>query len=104
MELRRLQYFVKVARKQHVTNAAEELHVAQSAISRQIHQLEEELGVPLFVRKGRNLQLTSVGKLFLERIEVVLADMERAVSEVREFLDPEAGRFVLVSRIAWGST
>ncbi|WP_240419042.1 LysR family transcriptional regulator [Paenibacillus periandrae] len=91
MELRQLQYFVKVARKQHVTNAAEELHVAQSAISRQIHQLEEELGVPLFVRKGRNLQLTSVGKLFLERIEVVLADMERAVSEVREFLDPEAG-------------
>ncbi|SFL27223.1 DNA-binding transcriptional regulator, LysR family [Paenibacillus sp. 1_12] len=91
MELRQLQYFVKVARKQHVTHAAEELHVAQSAISRQIHQLEEELGVPLFVRKGRNLQLTSVGKLFLERIEVVLADMERAVSEVREFLDPEAG-------------
>jgi LysR family transcriptional activator of glutamate synthase operon len=91
VELRQLQYFVKVARKQHVTNAAEELHVAQSAISRQIHQLEEELGVPLFVRKGRNLQLTSVGKLFLERIEVVLADMERAVSEVREFLDPEAG-------------
>jgi LysR family transcriptional activator of glutamate synthase operon len=91
VELRQLQYFVKVARKQHVTNAAEELHVAQSAISRQIHQLEEELGVPLFVRKGRNLQLTSVGKLFLKRIEVVLADMERAVNEVREFLDPEAG-------------
>jgi LysR family transcriptional activator of glutamate synthase operon len=91
VELRQLHYFVKVARKQHVTNAAEELHVAQSAISRQIHQLEDELGVPLFVRKGRNLQLTSVGKLFLERIEVVLGDLERAVSEVREFLDPEAG-------------
>ncbi|NHN31249.1 LysR family transcriptional regulator [Paenibacillus agricola] len=91
MELRQLHYFVKVARKQHVTNAAEELHVAQSAISRQIHQLEDELGVPLFVRKGRNLQLTSVGKLFLERIEVVLADLERAVNEVHEFMDPEAG-------------
>ncbi len=64
MEFRQLQYFVKVARKQHVTQAAEELHVAQSAVSRQIHQLEEELGVQLFVQKGRNLQLTSVGKLF----------------------------------------
>jgi LysR family transcriptional activator of glutamate synthase operon len=91
LELRQLQYFVKVARKQHVTQAAEELHVAQSAVSRQIHQLEEELGVPLFVQKGRNLQLTSVGKLFLERMEGILADLERAVSEVKEFLDPEAG-------------
>ena len=60
MELRQLQYFVKVARKQHVTQAAEELHVAQSAVSRQIHLLEEELGVNLFVQKGRNLHLTSL--------------------------------------------
>jgi len=91
VELRQLQYFVKVARKQHVTQAAEELHVAQSAVSRQIHQLEEELGVSLFVQKGRNLQLTPVGKLFLSRAEAVLTELERAVIEVREFLDPEVG-------------
>jgi LysR family transcriptional activator of glutamate synthase operon len=91
LELRQLQYFVKVARKQHVTQAAEELHVAQSAVSRQIHQLEDELGFPLFVQKGRNLKLTSVGKLFLERTEAILADLDRAVSEVKEFMDPEAG-------------
>ncbi|MEK8126338.1 LysR family transcriptional regulator [Paenibacillus filicis] len=91
MEFRQLQYFVKVARKQHVTQAAEELHVAQSAVSRQIHQLEEELGVQLFVQKGRNLQLTSVGKLFLCRVEGILTDLERAVSEVHEFMDPEQG-------------
>lgn len=91
MELRQLQYFVKVARKQHVTQAAEELHVAQSAVSRQIHLLEEELGVNLFVQKGRNLQLTSVGRLFLSRTERILTDLERAVSEIHEFLDPEAG-------------
>lgn len=64
VELRQLQYFVKVAQKEHVTQAAEELHVAQSAVSRQIHQLEEELGVNLFMQKGRNLQLTPVGQLF----------------------------------------
>ncbi|MBP1154772.1 MULTISPECIES: LysR family transcriptional regulator [unclassified Paenibacillus] len=91
MELRQLQYFVKVARKQHVTQAAEELHVAQSAVSRQIHQLEQELGVQLFVQKGRNLQITAVGKLFLSRIEVVLTDLERAVNEIHEYLDPEHG-------------
>ncbi|PZE20960.1 LysR family transcriptional regulator [Paenibacillus xerothermodurans] len=91
MEIRQLQYFVKVAKKQHVTQAAEELHVAQSAVSRQIHQLEEELGVPLFVQKGRNLQLTTVGKKFLGRMEQILRDLDRAVNEAREFLDPEAG-------------
>lgn len=51
MELRQLQYFMKVAQKEHVTQAAEELHVAQSAVSRQIHQLEEELGVNLFMQR-----------------------------------------------------
>jgi LysR family transcriptional activator of glutamate synthase operon len=91
VELRQLQYFVKVARKQHVTQAAEELRVAQSAVSRQIRLLEEELGVNLFVQKGRNLHLTSVGRLFLSRIERILTELERSVSEIQEFLDPEAG-------------
>ncbi len=95
MELRQLHYFVKVAKKEHVTQAAEELHVAQSAVSRQIHQLEEELGVKLFVQKGRNLQLTPVGQLFLKRAEVILADLERAVLEIHEFLDPEKGEIRL---------
>ncbi|WP_168119353.1 LysR family transcriptional regulator [Paenibacillus sp. HB172176] len=95
MELRQLYYFVKVARKEHVTQAAEELHVAQSAVSRQIHQLEEELGVKLFVQKGRNLQLTPVGQLFLKRAEVILGDLERTVTEIHEFLDPEKGEIRL---------
>ena len=91
MELRQLQYFVKVARMQHVTQAAEELHIFSTAVSRQIHQLEEELGVSLFIQQGRNLQLTPVGKLFLERIEVILSDIDRAITEVHDFFDPEYG-------------
>ena len=91
MELRQLQYFVKVAQKEHVTQAAEELHVAQSAVSRQIHQLEEELGVNLFMQKGRNLQLTPVGQLFCKRVEGIMKDLDRAVTEIHEFLDPEQG-------------
>jgi LysR family transcriptional activator of glutamate synthase operon len=91
MELRQLQYFVKVARKEHFTKAAEELHVAQSAVSRQIHQLEEELGISLFVHVGRNVHLTRAGKLFLSRVETILTDLEKSVAEVRELLDPELG-------------
>lgn len=91
MEFRQLQYFIKVAQKQHVTQAAEELHVAQSAVSRQIHQLEQYLGVNLFIQKGRNVQLTPVGKLFLTRVESIMNELNRAVQEVHEFMDPEAG-------------
>jgi LysR family transcriptional activator of glutamate synthase operon len=95
VELRQLQYFVKVAKKQHVTRAAEELHVAQSAVSRQIGQLEQELGVNLFIQKGRNLHLTPAGKLFLDRVEKILYDLDKAVNEVREFIDPETGEIRL---------
>ncbi|WP_256756808.1 LysR family transcriptional regulator [Cohnella sp. WQ 127256] len=95
MELRQLQYFVHVARLQHVTKAAEELHVAQSAVSRQIHRLEEELGIPLFMQRGRNVQLTPVGQLFLRRAEAVLGDLDRAVMEIHEFIDPEVGEIRL---------
>jgi LysR family transcriptional activator of glutamate synthase operon len=91
MELRQLYYFVKVANREHVTRAAEELHVAQSAVSRQIHLLEEELGVKLFIPKGRNLQLTHAGKLFLKRAEAIIADLERAIAEIHELTDPEHG-------------
>jgi LysR family transcriptional activator of glutamate synthase operon len=95
VELRQLQYFVKVAKLQHVTKAAEELHVAQSAVSRQIHRLEEELGVRLFMQKGRNVQLTPVGQLFLRRAESLLSELNRAVMEIHEFLDPEVGEIRL---------
>jgi LysR family transcriptional activator of glutamate synthase operon len=95
VELRQLQYFVQVARMQHVTKAAEELHVAQSAVSRQIHRLEEELGVRLFMQRGRNVQLTPVGQLFLRRAESLLTDLDRAVTEIHEFLDPEVGEIRL---------
>lgn len=101
VELRQLQYFVKVARKEHVTQAAEELHVAQSAVSRQIHQLEQELGVNLFMQKGRNLHLTAVGQLFCSRVETILKDLDRAVNEVHEFIDLSKGKSGSDFRIVW---
>ncbi len=91
MELRQLQYFVEVAKREHVTEAANALHVAQSAVSRQIFNLEQELGIDLFVREGRNVRLTPIGEVFLKHIEDAMKVLEKAKREVDEFLDPEQG-------------
>ncbi|GIM48040.1 HTH-type transcriptional regulator GltC [Collibacillus ludicampi] len=91
MELRQLQYFIEVAKREHVTEAALALHVAQSAVSRQIANLEEELGIQLFIREGRNVRLTPVGKIFLEHVETAMKEIEKAKQEIEEFLDPERG-------------
>jgi LysR family transcriptional regulator, transcription activator of glutamate synthase operon len=91
MELRQIIYFIEVAKREHVTEAAHHLHVAQSAISRQIGNLEAELGVLLFIREGRSVKLTPVGKVFLEHSEIIIAELEKAKQEIYEFLNPETG-------------
>ncbi|NWQ42801.1 LysR family transcriptional regulator [Bacillus sp. EB106-08-02-XG196] len=91
METRQIQYFLEVAKREHVTEAADALHIAQSAISRQISNLEEELGVELFIREGRNVKLTPLGKIFYERIKHVWYLMEDSKREIREYLNPEKG-------------
>jgi LysR family transcriptional regulator, transcription activator of glutamate synthase operon len=91
VELRQLRYFVEVAEREHISEAAEHLHVAQSAISRQIANLEDELGTPLFERIGRNVKLTPVGKTFLEHAIDALKAIDFAAKQVEEFLDPSRG-------------
>lgn len=91
MELRQIQYFIEVAKREHVTEAANALHVAQSAVSRQIANLESELGVQLFVREGRNVRLTALGRIFLEHAEKSVFAIDKALVEIEEFLDPERG-------------
>jgi LysR family transcriptional activator of glutamate synthase operon len=91
VELRQIKYFIEVARVEHVTEAANNLHVAQSAVSRQIANLEDELGAKLFLREGRNVKLTPVGKIFQNHMLVVLNEMEKAVQSVEEYLNPKAG-------------
>ncbi|MFN7250196.1 MAG: LysR family transcriptional regulator [Anaerobacillus sp.] len=91
MELRQIQYFIEVAKREHVTDAANMLHVAQSAVSRQIFNLEQELGVELFIREGRNVKLTPIGRVFLEHMKEAVQVIDNAKREVEEFLDPERG-------------
>ncbi len=91
MELRQIQYFIEVAKREHFTEASHNLHVAQSALSRQIANLEEELGVSLFIREGRNVKLTAVGRIFLQHMEMAVSEIEKAKQKIDEFLDPERG-------------
>jgi LysR family transcriptional activator of glutamate synthase operon len=91
MELRQLHYFVEVAEREHVSEAAQHLHVAQSAISRQIANLEAELGVSLFEREGRNVKLTPIGKIFLKHTRTAIKAIDYAKRQVDEYLDPEKG-------------
>src|SRR5690625_1689610 len=91
VELRQIKYFIEVAKREHVTEAANALHVAQSAVSRQIFNLEEELGVDLFIREGRTVRLTKIGRIFLEHMERAVHVIDDAKRVVEEYADPEKG-------------
>jgi DNA-binding transcriptional LysR family regulator len=84
MELRHLRYFVAVAEEQNVTRAARRLHVAQPPLSRQIHDLEDELGVALFERAAASLRLTDSGRKFLSEARAVLRRAAAAVQAVQK--------------------
>ncbi len=77
-----LRYFATVARCGSIRGAAEELHVAQSALSRQIQKLEDELGAPLFQRRSRGVELTSAGEILLGCAQTIQRQVERVRSEV----------------------
>jgi LysR family transcriptional regulator, benzoate and cis,cis-muconate-responsive activator of ben and cat genes len=83
MELRHLRYFVAVARERSFSRAAEVLHIAQPPLSRQIQQLEEELGVPLIKRGTRPAHLTEQGRLLYEQAVQILERMEEIRAIVR---------------------
>jgi DNA-binding transcriptional LysR family regulator len=90
-----LRYFEAVARHSHVTRAAEELHIAQPALSKQISQLEHELDVALFDRVGRNVRLTEAGEALLPHARMVLAQVEAARAEMAERIGLRRGRVAI---------
>ena len=78
MELRHLRYFVSVGEEEHYGRAAERLHIAQPALSRQIQDLEKEIGFSLFERLPRGVKLSAAGKLFLTDVRRILQEVEEA--------------------------
>jgi LysR family hca operon transcriptional activator len=89
MELRHLRYFVAVAEEGSLTVAAEKrLHTAQPSLSRQIRDLEYEVGVPLLVRSARGVELTPAGRAFLEHARRALIEAEAATEAARQAAEP----------------
>ena len=84
MELLQLQYFYEVARNLHVTKTAEQLHVAQPALTQGIRRLERELGVKLFCKSGRNIVLTEYGLYLKEKLTPVLQTLEQIPEHIHE--------------------
>ncbi len=97
MELLQLQYFCKVARLEHMTKAAQELHIAQPALSKTISRLEEHVGVPLFDRNGRQIKLNAFGKAFLKKVEAALSLLEEGQRELIDMAGMERGRVMLAT-------
>ncbi len=84
MELLQLRYFLVAAQYQHMTKAAEQLQIAQPALSQAIHRLEIELGVSLFDRKNRSIELNESGKLLQKRLIPILSALDRIPEELKE--------------------
>ncbi|MGN6393989.1 MAG: LysR family transcriptional regulator [Mucilaginibacter sp.] len=93
MELRHLIYFKTVADELHFRKAAEKLFISQPPLSRQIKELEEELGVQLFSRSNKRVILTDAGVFFKAEAEVILARLEESKSTVRQIHCGESGEF-----------
>lgn len=89
MELQQLKYFLEVAQSQHITRSAEKLHIAQPSLSQSIKRLERELGVPLLIARGRNIELTEQGRFLRDRLQPILDRLEALPDQLRELSDPE---------------
>jgi DNA-binding transcriptional LysR family regulator len=105
-DLRQMRYFVAVAEHGNFTRAADELHVAQQAVSQQIRALEATLSVTLLRRSSRKVELTPAGAVFLADAKRVLAASDRAVRRVQAAARGEAGtlRLVYTLATAWETT
>ena len=103
MELRHLRYFVGVGEEEHFGRAANRLHVAQPPLSRQIQDLERELGFPLFDRLPRGVRLTAAGRMFLNDARRILLDVDEAKRRAERIALGKAGtlRIGITTAMSW---
>ncbi|MFJ7513017.1 LysR family transcriptional regulator [Peribacillus simplex] len=95
MEWQQLEYFRVVAKTEHFRKSAELLAISQPALSRSINKLEEDLGVTLFDRTGRSVQLNKFGQLFLKRVENGLNEISIGIQEINQLKNPYTGTISL---------
>ncbi len=89
MELFQLRYFLEVAKQQHVRRSAEALHVSQPAVTKAIHRLESEIGVPLFVAKGRSIRLSPYGKFLYDELLPLCGSLDTLPDRIRSLRSQE---------------
>lgn len=97
MELRHIRYFLAVAEEGSFTKAAEKLCIAQPPLSRQIRDLEEELGSPLFLRKARGLALTEAGEHFMQYASRIRQLADQSVEDIKEMNEGLSGTLYLAT-------
>jgi len=95
MEIRHLRYFNAVAQELHFGRAAQKLHISQPPLSQQIQELERELGVQLFYRTKRHVELTEAGTLFLKETRLILDQVAHAVQTAQRASRGETGRLMV---------
>jgi DNA-binding transcriptional LysR family regulator len=95
MDLRHMRYFIAVADELHFTRAAEKLRIAQPALSKQIRDLEDEVGATLLNRSGRSISLSDAGRVFYERASLALQAAESALVETRRAQRGETGKIAI---------
>lgn len=83
MNLTQIEYFIRICESGSITKAADRLFITQSALSQQLSHLEQELGIPLFIRNGNRIALTEAGKVFLSRARNMLLEYHNSISEMK---------------------
>lgn len=91
MNWQQLEYFKTIAETENFTEAANLLSVTQPALSKAISKLEEELGVPLFEKNGRNIRLTRYGSRFVKRSEAAIREINEGIQELKDMINPNTG-------------
>ena len=92
VELRQLRYFQALAEELNFSRAADRVHIVQSALSKQIAALEQELGLTLFQRTSRGVELTQAGRAFKQRVDGILPALDSALEIARLTASGELGR------------
>lgn len=95
MNLRYLEFFVTLAKTEHMAKAAEELNISQPSLSYAINTLEDKLGVPLFEKDGRNIKLTNYGKIYLSYVQKSLSELKQGSEYLNKLLDINKGHINL---------
>lgn len=104
MNLKQLHYFMNLSETEHYTRSAERLEISQPTLSHAITTLEQELGVLLFEKQGRNIRLTKYGQLFLPYVKNALDELEKGKRTLKSIIDPASGTIELAFIYTMGAS